>query len=104
MDREEFEEVANIKPSSQLIINSMVKELIARRGYESAIDELVAAVYNLGEISLADPENRAKLRDFDLWAHAVRTAIVDHFGETPFEARLTASDRRTAAEMGIQLD
>ena len=56
----------------------MVGGLIAKRGYYSVIDELVAAVYNLGERSLADPENPAKMRDFDMWAHAVRSAIVKH--------------------------
>lgn len=104
MDREEFERVTGTMPTMQAMINLMIEELIARRGYESAVDELVAAVYNLGEISLADPENPAKLRDFDMWAQAVRTAIVEHFGEKTFENRLTAYDLCIGAKMGIRLD
>ena len=55
-------------------ISAMVGGLIAKRGYYSVIDELVAAVYNLGEMSLADPDNSEKMRDFDMWAYAVRAA------------------------------
>ena len=80
----------------------MVDHIIAQRGYDAAIDQLIVAVYNLGEISLADPENPSKLRDFDMWAQAVRTAILKH-GD-PFENRLTAFDRLLAKEMKIRLD
>jgi predicted RNA-binding protein with EMAP domain len=85
-------------------INTMVGGLIAKRGYHSVIDELVAAVYNLGEISLADPENSAKMRDFDIWALAVRSAILKHDEENTFESRVTESDRHLAGQMGIALD
>jgi hypothetical protein len=82
----------------------MVGGLIAKRGYYSVIDELVAAVYNLGEMSLADPDNSEKMRDFDMWAYAVRTAIVKHDGENTFEKRVTEWDRVLARRMGIALE
>jgi hypothetical protein len=104
MERLEVRMTANIEPSHQTTINSMVGRLIAQRGYYAVIDELIAAVYNLGEISLADPENRSKLRNFDMWAQAVRTAVLKHNLEFAFENRLTAPDRRLAAEMKIRLD
>jgi predicted RNA-binding protein with EMAP domain len=88
----------------QEAINAMVGGVIAKRGYHSVIDELVAAVYNLGEISLADPENTAKMRDFDLWALAVRSAIVKHDEESAFENRVTESDHHLAGRMGIALN
>jgi hypothetical protein len=88
----------------QEAINSMVRGLIAKRGYHSVIDELVAAVYNLGEISLADPENSAKMRDFDIWALAVRSAILKHDEENTFESRITEADLRLARRMGIVLN
>lgn len=91
-----------IDPSHQITINSMVDRIIAQRGYDAVIDQLIVAVYNLGEISIADPENPTKLRDFDMWAQAVRTAILRH--GRPFESRLTAFDRLLAAEMKIRLD
>lgn len=88
----------------QSSINEMIGGLIAKRGYYSVIDELVATVYNLGEISLADPDNSEKMRDFDMWAFAVRAAIVKHEGENTFESRITDADRRFARQMGILLD
>lgn len=88
----------------QEAINTMVRGLIAKRGYHSVIDELVAAVYNLGEISLADPENSSKMRDFDIWALAVRSAILKHDEENAFEHRITESDHRLAGRMGIVLN
>ena len=87
----------------QEAISAMVGGLIAKRGYYSVIDELVAAVYNLGEMSLADPDNSEKMRDFDMWAYAVRAAIVKHDGDNTFENRLTDSDRVLAMQMGISL-
>lgn len=86
------------------MINSMVRNLIDRRGYYSVIGKLVSAAYNFGEISLADPKNGAKLRRFDIWAQAVTMAIVNHDLKANFEGRLTDSDRRFAAEMRIWLD
>ena len=88
----------------QEAVSKVVGGLIAKRGYYSVIDELVAAVYNLGEISLADPDNSAKMRDFDMWAAAVREAIVKHHSENTFESQVTDWDRSVAKRMGILLD
>lgn len=85
-------------------ISAMVGGLIEKRGYYSVIDELVAAVYNLGEMSLADPNNSEKMRDFDMWAYAVRAAIVKHEGENTFENRLTEFDHAFARGVGILLE
>jgi hypothetical protein len=73
------------------MINAMVGALIERGGYHAVTDELIAAVYNLGEISLADPADDTKLRDFDQWAQAVRAAILKHDNESAFERRVPTS-------------
>jgi|SRR6185503_4478527 hypothetical protein len=103
MDRAEFQGTSS-DAEHQEAISAMVGGLIEKRGYYSVIDELVAAVYNLGEISLADPDNTEKVRDFDMWAYAVRAAIVKHDGENTFENRVTERDRLMARRMGIALD
>ena len=102
MDRGGFPE--QLSGEDQQAVTEMVGGMIAKRGYYSVIDQLVAAVYNLGELSLADPENNAKMRDFDIWAFAVREAIVKHEAENTFENRITKWDRVLAGRMGITLD
>lgn len=102
MDRGGFP--GQLSGEDQQAVTDMVVGMISKRGYYSVIDELVATVYNLGEISLADPENSAKVRDFDLWAFAVREAIVKHEAENTFENRITKWDRMLAGRMGIRLD
>lgn len=89
---------------SQIAISATVNALIAQRGYFAVIDKLISEVYWLGEVSLADPENRAKLRDFDLWAHAVRAAILKHDCESTFEYRVSGYDHDFANQMKISLD
>jgi hypothetical protein len=103
MNRAEFRG-ASSDADHQEAISAMVGGLIAKRGYYSVIDELVAAVYNLGEMSLADPDNGEKMRDFDMWAYAVRAAILKHDGENTFESRVSQWDRVMARRMGIALD
>ena len=100
MDRSGFPE----KYCPENMVNAMVGALIERRGYYMVIDDLIAAVYNLGEITLADPFDKVKLRDFDLWAQAVRTAILKHGKESTFESRVTDLDRDLLKQMGIGLD
>ncbi len=102
MDRGGFPE--QLSGEDQQAVTEMVGGMIANRGYYSVIDQLVAAVYNLGELSLADPENNAKMRDFDMWAYAVREAIVKHEAENTYENRITKWDRVLAGRMGITLD
>ena len=102
MERGGFPE--QLSGEDQQAVTEMVGGMIAKRGYYSVIDQLVAAVYNLGELSLADPENNAKMRDFDMWAFAVREAIVKHEAENTFENRITKWDRVLAGRMGITLD
>jgi len=102
MERAEYRG-ASSDAEHQEAISAMVGGLIEKRGYYSVIDELVAAVYNLGEISLADPDNTEKVRDFDMWACAVRAAILKHDGENTFENRVTEWDRLLARRMGIAL-
>lgn len=103
MNRAEYRG-ASSDAEHQEAISAMVGGLIAKRGYFSVIDELVAAVYKLGELSLADPDNGEKMRDFDMWAYAVRSAIVKHDGESTFEGQVSQWDRVLARRMGIVLD
>jgi hypothetical protein len=103
MERAEYRG-ASSDAEHQEAISAMVGGLIEKRGYYSVIDELVAAVYNLGEISLADPDNTEKVRDFDMWAYAVRAAILKHDGENTFESRVTEWDRLLARRMGVALE
>jgi hypothetical protein len=87
----------------QVVISSTVNALIAQRGYFAAIEKLISEVYRRGEVSLADPENRTKLRGFDLWAQAVRAAILKHDRESTFEYELTSYDHDFANQMKISL-
>src|SRR5947209_18629722 len=86
----------------QQVINSTVNALIAQRGYFAVIEKLMSEVYWRAEVSLADPEDRTKLRDFDLWAQAVRAAILKHDRETTFEVRLTVDDRAFANQIKVR--
>ena len=54
----------------QLEVEEIVEGLIAKRGYHSVIDELLIAIHNLAEISLADRQNQTKEREFKMWARA----------------------------------
>lgn len=87
----------------QTVISGTVNALVAQRGYFEAIEILISEVYRRGEISLADPEDRSKLRDFDLWAQTVRAAILKHDRESTFEHRLTSYDHGFANQMKISL-
>ena len=87
-----------------IIVNAMVGALINTRGYHDVIDELIAEVYSLGEISLSDPDNSAKLREFDMWAQAVRAAILKHADESTFTNMITQSDRAFAKQLGFVVD
>lgn len=87
-----------------IVVNAMVGALITSRGYHDVIDELIAEVYSLGEVSLSDPDNSAKLREFDLWAQAVRAAILKHANESDFANMITQSDRAFARQLGFVLD
>lgn|SRR5690348_5258734 len=98
------ESLKDEKYSPQRMINAMVGTLIEKRGYYVVIDQLIAAVYNLGEVSLADPANCTKLREFDQWAQAVRAAILKHDSEAAFESRVTESDLDLAMRMGIDIE
>jgi hypothetical protein len=92
------------EPSYQRVIDEVVGELIARRGYDDVIYSLVATVYDLAKISVADPQNYAKQREFSMWASTVRTAILKHDGENTFERSINKDDRLLSREMGITLD
>lgn len=85
-------------------VSEWIGKLIVTRGYDSAINELVAAVFELGEISLADPDNTDKLRRFDVWAFAVRSAIAKHDDQSEFHHQITDEDRQLASKMGIALE
>lgn len=84
-------------------VEEIVEVLIAKRGYHFAIDELLTTLHNLAEISLADPQNRVKEREFKMWARALETAIKRHSEESAFEQRVTDSDIFRARGMGIRL-
>ena len=105
MDGTEYsEEFQHGEPAHQKAVEEIVGGLIATRGYYSVIYDLVAAVYNLAEIYVADPQNSIKMRHFGMWASAVRAAIVEHGGATTFEESISDFDRLLAHKMGIKLD
>lgn len=87
-----------------MIVNAMVGALITSRGYHDVIDELIAEVYSLGEISLSDPEDSTKLREFDMWAQAVRSAILKHADASAFANMITQTDREFAKQLGFIVD
>jgi hypothetical protein len=98
------EKFQNREPAHQREVEEMVDGLIASRGYHSVIYDLVAAVYNLAEIYVADPQNGTKMRHFGMWATAVRAAILEHDGANTFEQSISNFDRLMAHRMGIKLD
>jgi hypothetical protein len=105
MDRTEFPERFRVaEPARQRAVEEIVDGLIASRGYHSVICDLVAAVHNLAEIYVADPQNNSKMRDFGMWATAVRSAILKHDGATTFDQSISEFDRLLAHRMGIALD
>ena len=84
-------------------IEQIVDRLIAKRGYRSAIDELLTFLHNLGD-SLADPQNQSDAQEFKIWARAVQTSIKRHIEECTFEQRIGESDALRARGMGVRLD
>lgn len=97
------ERFQNGEPHQQAV-EEIVDGLIATRGYYSVIYDLVAAVHNLAEIYVADPQNSTKMRHFGMWATAVRAAILEHDGANTFEQNVSEFDRLMAQKMGICLD
>jgi hypothetical protein len=85
-------------------VEKIVEGLIAKRGYHSVINELLIALHNLAEISLADLQNQSNEREFSMWARAVQTAIKRHSEECLFEQRVDESDAFRARGMGFRLD
>jgi hypothetical protein len=105
MDRTEFpERFRDEEPAHQREVEEIVGGLIASRGYHSVIYDLVAAVHNLAEIYVADPQNSIKMRHFGMWATAVRAAILEHDGANTFEQNISDFDRVFAEKLGITLD
>lgn len=105
MDRTDFPEKFRVgEPAHQRAVEEIVDGLIASRGYHTVIYDLVAAVHNLAEIYVADPQNNSKMRDFGMWATAVRSAILKHDGAATFEQGVSDYDRLLARKMGIVLD
>jgi len=105
MDRTEFPEKFKVgQPAHQRAVEEIVDELIASRGYHSVIYDLVAAVHNLAEIYAADPQNDTKMRDFGIWAVAVRAEILRHDGAATFEQSINDYDRLLTRKMGISLE
>jgi hypothetical protein len=72
--------------SRQREVEEIVEGLIAKRGYHSVINELMIALHNLAEISLADPLNQTTEREFKIWARGVQIAIRRH-SEKPWESK-----------------
>jgi hypothetical protein len=85
-------------------IKEIVDTLIAERGYDAVICELVSSVYKLAQTCIADPENKANEREFSAWAKVVRSAIQEYEGDKAFETSVTDPDRWFAQQLGISLD
>ena len=85
-------------------VEEIVEGLVAKRGYHSVINELLIALHNLAEISLADLQNQSNEREFQMWARAVRTAVKRYSEECTFEQRVNKADPFRAWGMGIRLD
>lgn len=88
----------------EIAVERFIGELITTCGYHGVICDLVAAVYQLGQASLADPQDFATHRDFTLWASAVRAAILKHGNTSAFADRINNFDRCIARRMGITLE
>lgn len=97
-------ELSISKSGYEQTIEGIVETLIAERGYDSVIYELVSHVYKLSETCIDDPANSANRREFRAWAMAVRSAIVQWDGDRAFENSVTNPDRWFAQQLGITLD
>jgi hypothetical protein len=85
-------------------VKEIVEGLVAKRGYHSVIIELLSALHNLAEISLADPQNHSNEREFKMWARAVQTVVKRHSEKSTFEQRVDELDVFRVRGMGIRLD
>lgn len=89
------------KANNQETISLVVEDVVAEHGFEIAINDLLATVYNMGAESMADPKNREKEREYKRWVKAVRAVckLSQTFGQL-----ITAEDAILARSMGVRLD
>ena len=85
-------------------VDEIIAGLIAQYGYHTSICELVRSLNILAEISLADPSNAFKRREFWMWASAVRAAIHRHSIGFTFDRRPGVWDEIRAHGLGVSLD
>lgn len=86
----------------EIAVERFVGILITKKcGYRAIIYDFVAAVYQLGQDSLANPQDTASHRDFNLWANTVRAAILKHGdSDALFENGVDKFVKPLAAQMG----
>jgi hypothetical protein len=84
-------------------IELVVSDVIAEHGFGSAMNDLLPAVRNLAAISLADPENRAKEREFQMWSKAVKKVCERLQDGTALHEGIGDSDAFHAHGMSILL-
>jgi hypothetical protein len=92
------------KLSRKQKIEAVISDVIAEHGFRSAMNDLLPAVRNLEIVALADPDNRAKEREFLMWSKAVKNACARQMDESAFDERVSAADAIQARGMGITLD
>jgi hypothetical protein len=67
---------------------------------------LCQTVYQMAVISIEDPKNRAKQRQYQMWSDATREFMATHMNNSDrtFEQHVTDEDRALVARFGIRLD
>lgn len=86
--------------AKQELVNAVVQDVITEHGREAAIPLLLQAVHSMAEISLADPENKAKERQYRQWMKAVKAVCR---APKTFEQQINPADMSFARQMGIAL-
>jgi hypothetical protein len=84
-------------------IEAAISYMIVEQGFRSAMSDLLPAVQHLCAVSLADPDNRAKEREYMVWSNAVKSACARQTDSTVFDELIGSSDAMHAHGMGISL-
>lgn len=82
--------------NKQEVVNAVVQDVIHEMGRKAAIPVLLQTAHTMAEISLADPENRAKERQYKQWVKAVRAVCKR---PQPVEQRIGPADAIRAQGM-----
>jgi hypothetical protein len=89
--------------SSKQKVAEVVDAVIAEHGFYGIIHDLLETIQRMAAISLADPDNRTKERQYRDWSDAVRAACKRQEAHASFDGQITDADALRARALGISL-